>query len=176
MRLTQIAAAALAGWLGAAGPERASSASAPAAPHPPAPGTLDCRAAFAQPLVLWPADRRMVPVEIRNVKGRPDEEIRIEVTRVRENEPPQAAGEDGGKNPRARYCPDAETAHGKLELRAERVSPGAGRLYVVEFRASAAGGATCSGEVVVRVPIEKGKKQDDGPSRRDATYDATRCE
>lgn len=154
-----------------------SAAAAATAAGAPSSGTVpDCARAFAQPMVLWPADRTLTDVAIQGLAGASGVEPRIEILSVRQNEPPQAAGEEGGKRPNASPCPDAVAKSGKLQLRAERRQDRNGRIYAVEFRATHGTGGSCTGTVAVRVPIEKGRKDGSQPDLEEATFDATTCE
>jgi hypothetical protein len=103
--------------------------------------------------VLWPPNHGLVGVSVAGVEGM------IGVTGVRQDEPTDDVG-DG------RTCPDAVVASdGTVELRAERAGSGDGRVYVVDFAATGAGGE-CSGTVTVCVPHDQGDATciDGGPS------------
>ena len=65
------------------------------------------------------------------------------------------------------FAPDAQgIGTSVVELRAERIGGGNGRVYHVNFTATDASGASCSGTVLVSVPVNQGPNGaavDDGP-------------
>ena len=125
---------------------------------------LDCGKATPSRAILWPANKALVPVEVRNVTG--TKPFRISITGVRQDEPVvNAKAAD-------RTRPDARIKRGRITakipnppdvvlLRAERQTGrnalpagGNGRVYKVRFRADD-GTATCDGEIAVTVPKTK---------------------
>jgi len=111
-----------------------------------------CRAATAAPDVLWPPDRRFVPVGIRGVTSTGGS-VRLTVTGIRQDEAVDAPGDlDGPTRPDGRGL-----GTGTPELRAERLEGGNGRVYRVAFTATDAAGQTCDGDVAVAVPPDHGR-------------------
>lgn len=109
-------------------------------PVPPSPAPR-CDAARAVPDVLWPPDRRLVPIQVQGVTHSGGQPVTIAVETVTHNEP---AGGAGG--------PDALVHGGAALVRAARDGNGSGRIYEVGFVATDADGAACNGTVRVTVP------------------------
>jgi hypothetical protein len=103
-----------------------------------------CDLAASNPSSLWPPDHKLVPVQIVGVSDPDNDQVRITVTRVTQDEP--VAGLGAGDT-----SPDAVIGAQSVLLRAERSGTGNGRAYVVWFRADD-GQATCEGSVPVTVP------------------------
>jgi len=94
---------------------------------------------------LWPADLRMVPVNVQGVTDPDGDAVSIEVTRVSVNEPLVTGGA-------VNACPDAILSGPQVLLRAEREEHGDGRTYAVEFVATDRLGAKSNGTAYVCVP------------------------
>ena len=140
----------------------------------------DCTHARPSSAVLWPPDRRMVGVGIRNVSD-PDEPVTIKVTRVRQDEPVKTAGDDEtgpdaviAAEDRDRTDKDRDDHHdcdrdedrdAPVLIRAERASSGNGRVYTIDFTATDRAGASCTGTVKVAVPkTSRDAAVDNGPN------------
>jgi ELWxxDGT repeat protein len=107
-----------------------------------------CGLARPRPRLLWPPNHKLVPVFITGVADPDDRRVRLTVTAVTQDEPANGLG-DGDTSP------DAVLAGASVLLRAERAGGGTGRVYRVTFIAEDAGGATCTGSVLVCVPHDR---------------------
>ena len=89
------------------------------------------------------------------------DDISITVTSIMQDEPVDTLGNGN-------FTPDGRGVRtGTAEVRAERAGskkvPGNGRVYHINFTADDGNGGSCSGEVIVGVPHEKGSAPvDDG--------------
>lgn len=101
----------------------------------------DCSGATARPGVVWPPNRRLVPVSMAGVTDPEGDPVTFLTTGIRQDEP------------RTGSEPDA-TSLGTREarVRADRNGRGDGRVYHIAFEARDAQGAACTGEVEVCVP------------------------
>jgi hypothetical protein len=104
----------------------------------------DCSLAEAGTTVLWPPNRKLVPVEIR-VPDPNGDPVTVSVFEVTSDEPPGAFGP-------GEVCPDFEPMPGGVRLRAERAAPGNGRVYRLRDPARDASLLECSGTLTVCVP------------------------
>lgn len=114
----------------------------------------DCAGAVPEPRELWPPNRSFVPVNITGVSDPDGDAVAVAVTRVTQDEAPQG-----------NECDDAIIdSDGQVELRAESIRRGNGRVYTVWFTATDENGASCDGSVQVRVPHDRGHSAavDDG--------------
>lgn len=149
-----------------------------------------CTQAVASPARLWPPNHQLVDVKITGVTDPDDQQIRLRVTRLMQDEPvgcrarPAGRGDDDDgdgdddgddDDDEARGCrqtsPDAVIhADGRVSLRAERREHGNGRVYRLTFQADDGRGGQCTGQVTVCVPRERHGRgcRDDG-----SVYDAT---
>ena len=107
-----------------------------------------CGLARPRPRLLWPPNHKLVPVFITGVADPDDRRVRLTVTAVTQDEPVNGLG-DGDTSP------DAVLAGASVLLRAEGAGGGTGRVYRVTFIAEDAGGATCTGSVLVCVPHDR---------------------
>jgi hypothetical protein len=154
----------------------------------------DCGAAFARPRKLWPPNHRFVPVSILKLTDPDGDQVTATITGVRQDEPISRNGINHESDSRARpgggsrirgngndalhrdddpddqgrnACPDASGIGTSTALiRAERSAHGNGRVYHVAFSASDGNGGTCTGEVRVCVPHDRGHLRgcvDEGP-------------
>ncbi len=119
--------------------------------------------AGAQPSVaqLWPPNHKMKGVQVNGVTDVDGDAVTILAKSIRQDEPVEGTG-DGNRSPDATLMP--------LQLRSERSGGGDGRVYPVQFEATADAGASCSGTVKVCVPHDQsgGSCIDGGP-----LYDST---
>lgn len=108
-------------------------------------GSPVCSAAQAVPTLLWPANGQFVRAWIIGVGDPDDDPVSISVTGVTQDEPVSdvSAGDSG---------PDAVVFGSSVDLRAQRIGAGNGRVYRVEFSASDGNGGSCTGAVAVGVP------------------------
>jgi predicted extracellular nuclease len=123
-----------------------------------------CSTAVPDPEELWPANHKLVPVSVQGVTDPEGDAFTIMIDGIWQDEPVNGDN-DGNTSPDAFiYGPN------DFELRAERDGEANGRAYHVYFTAADATGS-CSSEVVVYAPLNKGKygpRVDDGP-----LYDST---
>jgi hypothetical protein len=110
-----------------------------------------------------------VAVGVQGVTDPDGDPLAVTVVGIAQDEPVETYG-DG------RFAPDGrglgtDTAEVRAERAGTRKVPGNGRVYHVFFTADDGQGGTCSGEVLVGVPHDKGKGNlavDEGP-----IYDST---
>jgi hypothetical protein len=109
----------------------------------------------ASPDILWPANHKMVTVEVDlTVTDACDENVAdgCKIVSVASNEP--INGPDDGNT-----APDYEiTGNLTLNLRAERSGTGNGRIYTVSLACTDASGSSSTQAVVVTVPLNRSKK------------------
>ena len=123
-----------------------------------------CSAAKPNPEELWPVNHKFVPVSVIGVTDPEGDAVTINIDAIRQDEPVNGNG-DGNTSPDGKGV-GTDTAW----LRAERDAKANGRAYHVYFTAADTTGS-CSGEVVVFAPLNKGKygdRTDEGP-----LYDST---
>jgi hypothetical protein len=129
----------------------------------------DCSGARADPMILWPPNHQMVPVNILGVTDPDGDPVTITTTGITSDEPTASDPGSGG----ARHAPDATgVGTATANVRAERSGTGNGRVYEISFEASDGMGGVCNGIVRVCVPHDMGNGNDavdDGQK-----YDATR--
>lgn len=101
------------------------------------------QSATASPNVLWPPNRKMVPVTI-NVEATDDHKlVSCEIIEVTSSEAPRPGN----------HGPDwSITGPSTLHLRADRAGSGSGRTYTVTVECEDDGGNTSTAEVTVHVP------------------------
>jgi hypothetical protein len=125
----------------------------------------DCTEASPSVDTLWPPNHSFVAVDVLGVIDPDGDEVAITIDSIFQDEPVDGQG-DGS------FTPDGQgVGTATAEVRAERAGPGNGRVYHIGFTADDGHGGTCSGEVLVGVPKNQGKKGapvDDGP-----LYDST---
>lgn len=108
----------------------------------------DCSTARASIESIWPANHKLVDIEIVNLTDTCDRALAVTIDGITQDEPVNGLG-DGDTGPDG-FGVGETTA----QLRAERSGTGDGRVYEISFSATA-GGATCSGTVQVGVPHDK---------------------
>ncbi|MDF1552573.1 MAG: PKD domain-containing protein [Deferrisomatales bacterium] len=114
---------------------------------------------------LWPANHKMVSVEIFGVYDPDGDAVSLVVDSIWQDEPVNGTG-DGNHGPDG-----AGVGTSSMDLRAERDGGGNGRVYHIAFTAEDGYGGMCSGDVAVTVPKSQGPNGtavDGGP-----LYDAT---
>lgn len=102
----------------------------------------DCSGATASPSVIWPANGKMVPVSILGVTDPQSDPVTVEITGITQDE--SGAAFSGIGSPAA-------------QVKAERDGKGDGRVYRIQFEAADPSGVSCTGEVNVCVPHDRGK-------------------
>ncbi|WP_456236590.1 DUF7948 domain-containing protein [Candidatus Nitrospira nitrificans] len=115
-----------------------------------------CTLAQASPNLLWPPNHTMTQVSIVGLTDPQNQTLTITYPTVKQDEPINGLG-DGDTSP------DAAVSGNDILLRAERAGSGNGRVYVVQFTATNADGAHCSGTVKVTVPHNKKDQAIQGP-------------
>ena len=125
----------------------------------------DCANAEPSEAVVWPPNRKLHAINVIGVADPDGDPITINIDSIRQDEPTESRG-NGRFEPDGAGI-DTETA----EVRAERDTPGNGRVYHIGFTAFDGEGGQCSGEVIVEVPRNNGKKGDAIDDNPD--YDST---
>ncbi len=118
-------------------------------PHGVCCRALDCSGAAPTVGTLWPPNHKLVEVGIQGVTDPGGPPVAVTVTGVRQDEPVNGLG-DGNT------APDAVLTGSSVRLRAERSGLGDGRVYHLDFTATA-GGRSCQGSVTVCVPHDQGQ-------------------
>ena len=118
-----------------------------------------CTNAVASPSLLWPPNHKLVPISILGVTNPGGGAVTITVTSIFQDEP-VTGGPDG-----------TGVGTSTASVRAERDGGGDGRVYHISFKATNAGGASCTGAVTVGVPHDQG--HNGGPVDEGALYDST---
>ena len=109
----------------------------------------DCSHAAPTIAVLSPTNHQLVTVGITGVTDPDGDPVVTRIIAVRSDEPVDAAGSGDGAT-----CPDAVLAPDErsVQLRAERLGAGNGRIYTLYYTAHDPGGLACAGTVQVCVP------------------------
>lgn len=132
---------------------------------PPTNSPPDCSNAILVPNFLWPPNHKFVAIEIQNVIDPDQDPVSIQITSVFQDELVNSAG-DGNT------IPDAIINDTNVQVRAERSGQLNGRVYVISFTANDGQNGTCSGQVTVGVPHDKGGQP--APINDGAIYDSTK--
>jgi hypothetical protein len=112
---------------------------------------------FASPLVLWPPNHRMVPIDVSwQVTDLCDENPSVALIAVSSNESDEAPGPGDGQTYGDIAGADIGTADTGLMLRAERSGSGPGRIYELLYRASDATGNMMPAFGIITVPHDAG--------------------
>lgn len=125
-----------------------------------------CSAATPTANLLWPPNHQMVSVGIQGVTSPNNLQITDLITGITQDEPVNSTG-DGNTAPDG-----AGIGTSTAQVRSERsgIAQG-GRLYFIAFTATDTNGQSCSGNVVVGVPHDKG--QHSMPVDNGQRYDST---
>jgi hypothetical protein len=130
----------------------------------------DCSNAAPSIDLIWPPNHKFVPVNILGVTDPDGDPIAITIDSIWQDEPVDTYG-DGSFTPDGNGV-GTDTAEVRAERSGSKKVPGNGRVYHIGFTAEDGNGGSCSGEVLVGVPHDQGKKGatpvDDG-----ALYDST---
>lgn len=119
-----------------------------------------CSAAAASPALLWPPNGRLRPVAIHGVTDPDGDPVSITITSIRQDEPLSRKGWPDG------FGIGAST----VQVRADRLGQGDGRVYHLGFTASDGRGGSCAGEVMVCVPHDAARRTcGDGGMIQDST-------
>ena len=124
----------------------------------------DCSMAVPSIGSIWPANHRVVPVEVLDIRDLEGDATSIAITSIRQDELVDSTG-NGSSTPDG-----SGIGISMAEVRAERDGSGNGRFYHIFFTADDGHGGTCSGEVLVGVPKNQGKNG--APVDGGALYDS----
>jgi hypothetical protein len=125
-----------------------------------------CSGAVPSIAMLWPPRHQFAPVEVLGVTDPNADAITITIDGIFQDEPVDVPndGDDGHTSPDGWGVGESAA-----NVRAERSGSGNGRYYHISFTADDGYGGTCSGEVLVGVPLSRRRAPvDDG-----ALYDST---
>ncbi len=117
---------------------------------------LDCLQAYPSRGTLWPPNHRYAPINILGVTDPDGDDITINIDTIYQDEPVRGRGSGNtGLDGRG-------VGTSTAEVRAERNGRGNGRVYHIGFTAFNSNGASCSSDVLVSVPHNKGDTAVDG--------------
>jgi hypothetical protein len=119
-------------------------------PPPPTNRAPDTSMAAASISQLWPADHRMVDIQILNVKDPDGDAVTITISGITQDEPVKGQG-SGNTSPDG-----AGVGTAAAQVRAERSGKERGRVYKINFTASDGKGGQSMGSVMVCVPHDRG--------------------
>ena len=115
----------------------------------------DCSMAHADPVCLWPPDKKMVSISVLGVTDPDGDPFILSISGITSDE--ATASEKGAGGPS--HAPDASgVGTGTAMVRAERSGLKDGRVYEISFTATDTKGGTCSGTVKVKVPRDQSDK------------------
>jgi chitodextrinase len=123
-----------------------------------------CSAATPSISQIWPANHKLVSVNILGVTDPDGGAVAIQVRSIFQDEPTNTQGD--GNTPIDAYGIGTATAQVRAERSGTPKVPGNGRMYHITFTATDAQGASCTGVVKVGVPHDQGKGKvvvDGGP-------------
>ena len=112
----------------------------------------DCSGVSASPSTLWPANHKLVMVQVSGATDPDGDSVTLTIDSVTQDEPVNGTG-DGDISPDAVKGVTSDT----VQLRAERDGSGDGRVYRLHVTADDGRGGTCEKTVTVGVPHDKGK-------------------
>ncbi len=120
----------------------------------------DCSAVTASPALLWSPNNKFVSVTLGGGVDADGDPLALIVTAIYQDEPVGV-----GKS-----APDGKgVGTAAVELRAEKLGSGDGRVYTVSFTVSDGHGGACTGVVRVAVPHDQAKPAVDGGPLYDST-------
>jgi Thrombospondin type 3 repeat len=125
----------------------------------------DCSGAIPSGSELFPPNHQFISINILGVTDPNGDPVTITINSIRQDEPVRGGGSGN-------TCPDGSgVGTSTAQVRAERAGTGNGRVYHINFRADDGRGGTCTGEVTVCVPHDRGRGcLDGGP-----LFDSTAC-
>ena len=129
----------------------------------------DCSTAEPTLDIIWPPNHKFVAVNVIGVTDPDGDSVSITIDSIYQDEPVDTFG-DGTFTPDGQGV-DTNTAQVRAERSATKKVPGDGRVYHISFTADDGMGGSCSGEVLVGVPHDKGKGK--VPIDGGAMYDST---
>jgi len=117
-----------------------------------------CEQASTTPDLLWPANHKLISVQVIGVTDPDGDPVRVTISSIRQDEP--VSGTDKGDK-----SPDGYgLGRARAQLRAERDGTSNGRVYHIGFTADDGRGGTCTGEITSGVPHSEGEVPvDEGP-------------
>jgi hypothetical protein len=120
----------------------------------PANSAPDCSGVTASPSDLWPPNHKLAQVALGGATDPDGDAVTIAIDAVTQDEPV-----GGG----TAHTPDGVLGAlpGRLQLRAERLGAGDGRVYEIAFTVSDGNGGSCSGKTTVGVPLHSGSSASD---------------
>jgi len=129
---------------------------------------LDCAGASASVDELWPPNHNYVPIEIIGLDDPNGAHVLVTIDSIFQDEPVDALG-DGSTEPDG-WGVGSSIAHVRAERSGTPDLPGDGRVYHINFTATA-GQGDCTGEVTVGVPHDQGNGSNivDGGALYDST-------
>lgn len=120
----------------------------------------DCSAVAASPALLWPPNNKFAPVTLGGGVDADGDPLALIITAIYQDEPVGV-----GKS-----APDGKgVGTAAVELRAEKLGSGDGRVYTVSFTVSDGHGGACTGVVRVAVPHDQARPAVDGGPLYDST-------
>ncbi|MCA9956989.1 MAG: hypothetical protein KC434_19805, partial [Anaerolineales bacterium] len=125
----------------------------------------NCDGAYASVGELWPPNGSFVAINVLGVTDADGDAVSIIIDSIYQDEPVWGPG-SGNTSPDGMGI-GTDTAY----VRAERMGNGDGRFYHIFFTASDGNGGSCSGEVLVVVPRNRGVRNE--PVDGGALYDST---
>jgi hypothetical protein len=129
-------------------------------------GAPDCSGAVPSTSVIRNANGQFKPITVVGVTDPDGDPVTIAIDSIFQDEPVMASASPGGVT-----APDGIIVGATARVRAERLAQSAGgngRFYHIGFTADDGTGGTCSGEVLVSVPLRRVTPVDGG-----ALYDST---
>ena len=105
---------------------------------------------------LWPPRHKFILITLSGATDADGDPLTWSITKVTQDEKVKGAITKNDKGP------DAKRVSGKphqVELRAERIASGNGRVYRIHYTVSDGQGGTCSGVVKVGVPAHQERER-----------------
>ena len=112
---------------------------------------------------LWPPRHKFVVITLSGATDADGDPLAFSITKVTQDEKVKGAITKNDKGPDAKRVPGKPH---QVELRAERIASGNGRVYRIHYTVSDGQGGTCSGIVKVGVPRNKNGNAIDNVSKR----------
>src|SRR5262249_5015614 len=115
----------------------------------------------ADPVVLWPPNHRLVPVQVSwQVRDLCDPAAGARLLSATSSEPDDAAGDGDGRTTGDITGADLGGPDAEVSLRAERSAAGPGRSYDLTYAATDASGNSTSALTIATVPRDLGQGPD----------------
>ena len=120
--------------------------------------------------VIWPPNHKLVTITLSGATDLDGDALTYLVTGIFQDEVTNGSG-DGNTS-----IDGFGVGTSQAQVRAERSGRGNGRVYHLQFRATDANGASCTGEVTVGVPHDKKHAIVDGGAKYDSTKPSRRSD